>query len=91
MWNKIIESMKGSVIKFISKNIILNLEIPIPKNSQILLEWNQRIQSIIIRKKNIQNELIQKEKFIKNRLNEIIHNEKFLILLQIVIIKILSF
>jgi restriction endonuclease S subunit len=75
IWQRILYMMKGSVIKFISKKTIGKLEIPIPKNQELLLQFNQSMELLLARKKENENKILHQTKFIKDRLNEIIENE----------------
>ena len=75
IWHLLIENMHGSTIKHVTKEMLINFKIPIPKSEEKIKEWTDKI-SKPFNKKNKNEELIIKLKEeIKNKIIDIEENE----------------
>jgi len=76
LWNNIISKMTGSTIKNISKELLSNIQIPIPKTEEKLNEIVNKISIPFDRKRNNQNKLKELIDTIKNKIIHITENEE---------------
>ncbi len=65
----------GSTLKHLSKKYLENLQIPIPKSQDKILEWINKISTPCNEKNEKQNKTKELENFVQNRIKEIEENE----------------
>jgi len=75
LWNDLIDNMNGSTIKHITKDMLINFMVPIPKSDKKLKEWVDKISKPYDEKIEKQNKLVELEKNIRDRIQEITDNE----------------
>jgi len=73
--NLLINGFKGSTLKNISKEYLVNLELPIPKNNDKLEEYINKISKPYNKKNKKEKQLIDLELEIQNKIKYIIENE----------------
>jgi type I restriction-modification system DNA methylase subunit len=76
LWNNIISKMTGSTIKNISKELLSNIQIPIPKTEEKLNEIVNKISIPFDRKKENKEKLTELKETIKNKIIYITENEE---------------
>jgi len=76
LWNNIISKMTGSTIKNISKELLSNIQIPIPKTEEKLNEIVNKISIPFDRKKENEEKLTKLKETIKNKILHITENEE---------------
>jgi type I restriction enzyme S subunit len=69
--NLLSDGFSGSVLKHISKEYLLNLQIPIPKSPQKIKEWVDKISAPYNEKLSKQAEIQGLEEFVRERIREI--------------------
>jgi len=74
--NYIINNSNGSIIKFITKELLSNIQIPIPKTEEKLNEILNKISIPFDRKKENENKLKELKETIKNKIIHITENEE---------------
>jgi type I restriction enzyme S subunit len=74
--NYIINNSNGSIIKFITKELLSNIQIPIPKTEDKLNEIVNKISIPFDRKKENENKLKELTETIKNKIIHITENEE---------------
>jgi type I restriction-modification system DNA methylase subunit len=75
LWNNIISKMTGSTIKHITKELLSNIQIPIPKTEDKLNEIVNKISIPFDRKKENEDKLKKLTETIKNKIIHITENE----------------
>jgi type I restriction enzyme S subunit len=73
--NILIDGFTGSVLKHLSKEYLINLQIPIPKSEQKIKEWVEKISKPYDEKINKQNKIKELEEYVKNKIKDIGDNE----------------
>lgn len=73
--NLLISGFTGSVLKNLSKDYLVNLQIPIPKNKEKITEWVEKISNPYDKKLNAEKEFKELEEEIKNKIKHISENE----------------
>jgi type I restriction-modification system DNA methylase subunit len=73
--NILIDGFTGSVLKHLSKEYLINLQIPIPKSEQKLKEWVEKISKPYDEKNSKQNKIKELEEYVKNKIKDIGENE----------------
>jgi restriction endonuclease S subunit len=68
-------SCKGSVQKFIRAKQFEDLQIPIPKSEQKIIEWVEKISKPYDDKNSKQNKIKELEEYVKNKIKDIGDNE----------------
>jgi type I restriction enzyme S subunit len=76
LWNNIISKMTGSTIKNISKELLSNIQIPIPKIEDKLNEIVNKISIPFDEKRNNEEKLKELKETIKNKIIHITENEE---------------
>jgi type I restriction-modification system DNA methylase subunit len=76
LWNNIISKMTGSTIKHITKELLSNIQIPIPKTEEKLNEIVNKISVPFDRKKENEEKLTELKETIKNKIIYITENEE---------------
>jgi restriction endonuclease S subunit len=76
LWEAFIGNMNGSVIKNISKNTILDFQIPIPKSEEKMREWVDKISRPYNEKNEKQAKIKSLEAFVENRIREMTENQE---------------
>ena len=71
----LIDGFTGSVLKNLSKEYLVNLQIPIPKSEQKIKEWVEKISKPYDEKINKQNKIKELEEYVKNKIKDIGDNE----------------
>ena len=74
--NILIDGFTGSVLKHLSKEYLINLQIPIPKSEQKIIEWVDKISKPYDDKNSKQNKIKELEEYVKNKIKDIGDNEK---------------
>jgi len=74
--NILIDGFTGSVLKHLSKEYLLNLQIPIPKSEQKIIEWVEKISKPYDEKNSKQNKIKELEEYVKNKIKDIGENEE---------------
>lgn len=74
--NLLISGFTGSVLKNLSKDYLVNLQIPIPKNKEKITEWVEKISNPYDKKLNAEKEFKELEEEIKNKIKHISENEE---------------
>ena len=69
-------SCKGSVQKFIRAKQFEDLQIPIPKSEQKIIEWVDKISKPYDEKNSKQNKIKELEEYVKNKIKDIEENEE---------------
>lgn len=72
----LIDGFTGSTLKHISKEYLINLEIPIPKSEKKIKYWVDKISEPFDNKNKYEIKLKELELEIKNKITNIIENEK---------------
>jgi restriction endonuclease S subunit len=70
------DGFTGSVLKHLSKNYLINLQIPIPKSYSKIQEWVDRISAPYNEKNEKQLRIKELELFVQNRIKDIGLNEE---------------
>ena len=73
--NILIDGFTGSVLKHLSKEYLVNLQIPIPKSEQKIIEWVKKISKPYDEKNSKQNKIKELEEYIQNKIKDINKNE----------------
>jgi type I restriction enzyme S subunit len=73
--NILIDGFTGSVLKHLSKEYLKNLQIPIPKSEQKIIEWVDKISKPYDEKNSKQNKIKELEEYVKNKIKDIGENE----------------
>ena len=73
--NILSDGFTGSVLKNLSKKYLLNLKLPIPKTQEKINEWDEKISKQYNRINTKEKRVIELEKDIKEKINNIIDNE----------------
>jgi type I restriction enzyme S subunit len=73
--NILIDGFTGSVLKHLSKEYLVNLQIPIPKSEQKIIEWVNKISKPYDEKNSKQNKIKELEEYVKNKIKDIGENE----------------
>jgi type I restriction enzyme S subunit len=66
---------KGSVLKNLSKDYLINLQIPIPQSQDKIKEWVDKISAPYEEKNEKQTQIKELETFVRNRIKDIGENE----------------
>jgi len=74
LFNNITNNMNGSVINFISKKYLLNLDLPIPDSDKQLEYWVNYISEPYNKLQNIKSRLISLEEKVQNDIQTILDN-----------------
>jgi restriction endonuclease S subunit len=74
--NILIDGFTGSVLKHLSKEYLVNLQIPIPKSEQKIKEWVNKISKPYDEKNSKQNKIKELEEYIQNKIKDISENEE---------------
>jgi type I restriction-modification system DNA methylase subunit len=74
--NILIDGFTGSVLKHLSKEYLVNLQIPIPKSEQKIIEWVDKISKPYDEKNSKQNKIKELEEYIQNKIKDISENEE---------------
>jgi restriction endonuclease S subunit len=74
--NILIDGFTGSVLKHLSKEYLINLQIPIPKSEQKIKEWVDKISKPYDEKNSKQNKIKELEEYVKNKIKDIGENEE---------------
>ena len=75
IWEILLKSMNGSTIKHVTKTLLENLKLPIPKTPEKLQYWVDKISKPYDEKNNKLKELHELEKKVQDRIKEIIETE----------------
>lgn len=75
-WNLFTQQMYGSTIKHVTKSILQNYQIPIPKSDTKMQYWIDRISTPYLKTIELEQEIKDLEEEIKNKITEIIDNEE---------------
>jgi type I restriction-modification system DNA methylase subunit len=70
------DGFTGSVLKHLSKDYLINLQIPIPKKEEKIKEWVKRISDPYNEKNEKKNQIKKLEVFIQDRIKEIGETEE---------------
>ena len=73
--NILIDGFTGSVLKHLSKEYLVNLQIPIPKSEQKIIEWVKKISKPYDEKNSKQNKIKELDEYIQNKIKDINENE----------------
>jgi restriction endonuclease S subunit len=73
--NLLSDGFTGSTLKHISKEYLTNLQIPIPKSEDKILEWVNKISKPYDDKTSKKNKIKDLEEFIQNKIKDITDNE----------------
>lgn len=73
--NILIDGFTGSVLKHLSKEYLVNLQIPIPKSEQKIKEWVDKISKSYDKKNTKTNKIKELEEYVKNKIKDIGENE----------------
>ncbi len=76
LWNNIISKMTGTTIKHITKELLSNIQIPIPKTEDKLREIVNKISIPFDRKKENEEKIKELKETIKNKIIDITNNEE---------------
>jgi type I restriction-modification system DNA methylase subunit len=76
MWNLFINSMNGSTIKHVTKNMVIDFTIPIPKSKEKITEWVNKISKPYEKKNKYDKQIIELEEEIKGKINKIEETEE---------------
>ena len=74
--NILIDGFTGSVLKHLSKEYLVNLQIPIPKSEQKIIEWVNNISKPYDEKNTKTNKIKELEEYVKNKIKDITDNEE---------------
>ena len=74
--NILIDGFTGSVLKHLSKEYLVNLQIPIPKSEQKIIEWVDKISKPYDEKNSKQNRIKELEEYVQNKIKDISENEE---------------
>ena len=74
--NILIDGFTGSVLKHLSKEYLVNLQIPIPKSEQKIQEWVDKISKPYDEKNSKQNKIKDLEEYVQNKIKDITENEE---------------
>ena len=72
----LIDGFTGSVLKHLSKEYLVNLQIPIPKSEQKIIEWVDKISKPYDEKNSKQNKIKELEEYVQNKIKDITENEE---------------
>ena len=72
----LIDGFTGSVLKNLSKEYLVNLQIPIPKSEQKIIEWVDKISKPYDEKNSKKNKIKELEEYIQNKIKDITENEE---------------
>ncbi|NBO55748.1 MAG: hypothetical protein EBU84_14445, partial [Actinobacteria bacterium] len=72
----LVDGFTGSVLKNLSKEYLVNLQIPIPKSEQKIIEWVNKISKPYDEKNSKQNKIKELEEYIQNKIKDISENEE---------------
>ena len=76
MWDVLKDCMHGSTIKHITKETLINFNIPVLKNNEQINLMSNELSTSYNEKNNKQNKLIELELEISNKIEEIINDEE---------------
>lgn len=76
LWNLFIQQMYGSTIKHVTKSMLQNYQIPIPKSDAKIQHWIDKISTPYLKIIKLEQEIKDLEEEIKNKITEIIENEE---------------
>ena len=74
--NLLSDGFKGSTLKHLSKDYLINLKVPIPKSEQKIKEWVDKISIPYDNKNKIEEHIMKLEEQIKNAIKDISKNEE---------------
>lgn len=77
IWDILLNRMNGSTIKHVTKTLLENLKIPIPKTPEKLQYWVDRISTPYEAKNQKLKEIEELEKKVQDRIQEIINTEEY--------------
>ena len=72
----LIDGFTGSVLKNLSKEYLINLQIPIPKSEQKIIEWVEKISKPYDEKNSKHNKIRELEEYVQNKIKDITENEE---------------
>lgn len=72
----LIDGFTGSVLKNLSKEYLVNLQIPIPKSEQKIIEWVDKISKPYDEKNTKTNKIKELEEYVQNKIKDITENEE---------------
>ena len=72
----LIDGFTGSVLKHLSKEYLVNLQIPIPKSEQKIIEWVDKISKPYDEKNSKQNKIKELEEYVQNKIKDITENKE---------------
>jgi len=76
LWNLLIENMHGSTIKHVTKEMLMNFNIPIPKSEDKIKKWVDKISKPYDKKIELEQQLKDLEIEIQDKIKNISENEK---------------
>jgi len=74
-WNNLINNMNGSTINHVTKSMLNDFQISIPKNEKLMKKWVKKISKPYDLKLEKENELKELEQEIEYKINDICKNE----------------
>jgi type I restriction-modification system DNA methylase subunit len=77
IWDILLNRMNGSTIKHVTKTLLENLKIPIPKTPEKLQYWVDRISTPYEAKNQKLKEIEELEKKVQDRIQEIMNTEEY--------------
>ena len=77
IWDILLNRMNGSTIKHVTKTLLENLKIPVPKTPEKLQYWVDRISTPYEAKNQKLKEIEELEKKVQDRIKEIIDTEEY--------------
>ncbi len=72
----LVDGFTGSVLKNLSKEYLVNLQIPIPKSEQKIIEWVNKISKPYDEKNTKTNKIKELEEYVQNKIKDITENEE---------------
>jgi restriction endonuclease S subunit len=72
----LIDGFTGSVLKNLSKEYLVNIQIPVPKSEQKIQEWVDKISKPYDEKNSKQNKIKELEEYVQNKIKDIGENEE---------------
>jgi len=75
LWKLLVDNMNGSTIKHVTKDMLTNFTIPIPKSKEKITEWVTKISKPYDVKIKTEKRIMELEEYIKNRIKNITDNE----------------
>jgi type I restriction-modification system DNA methylase subunit len=76
IWELLINDMKGTIIKHVTKEILKNFQIPIPKTTAKIAEWVEKISKPYDEKNTKQAKIQELEKLIQSTIKNITENKE---------------